>query len=110
VLAARGFDGVDAEKHEGAAEKFEPRAAFAEKENAETGRRDGEQVRERGKLGGFEVAKEPVVEKIGQRGAEEASVNDADPGLPRNDAPMPKEAEGGRFVEGDREDEQRSRR
>ena len=52
-------------------------------------------------MGGFEVAKETEVEKIGESGAEESGVGHARPGLPRDGAPSLQQVDGGGLLDGD---------
>src|SRR5260221_14567721 len=90
----------------GGAEEFGPGATFDEEENAEDGGGDGEQVGEGAKLGGFEVAEEPEVEEVGERGAEDGGEGEAGPGEPWDGLPVGERAEGGGAGDGDGKNEE----
>jgi len=105
---AGGFDVEHAGQGEGGAEEFEPGAAFAEEDDAETGGGDGEEIGEGRELRGFEIAKQPVVKEVGERGTEERHVKHAGPGLPMDGAPVVERAENEGAIDGDGKDEERS--
>jgi len=87
LVVAGGFDPVDPEKGEDAAEELLPGTSLAQEEDAQGRGRDRQQVGEASKLGGFEVTKEPEIKEIGQRRAEESRVHHTNPGLPGDKAP-----------------------
>jgi len=59
-------------------------------------------------LGDFEIAKQPVVEKVGERGTEQAHVEHAGPGGPRNGAPIFERPESDSALNGDGKNEKRA--
>src|SRR5208337_2021558 len=108
LAAAGGFDVVDAGECEEAAEEFEPGAALTEEEDAEGGSGDGQEIGERGELRGFEVMQNPIVESVGDGGAEQGHVQHAGPDRPGKGAPMGEGAEKNGALYGDGENEERA--
>ena len=106
LAGAGGFDPIEAEEGEGAAQEFGPGAAFAEEEDAQGGSGDREEIGEGGKLRSLEETEKPEVEEIGECGAEKAGVEDAGPSLPRDGAPVGERAECHGAVDGDGEKEE----
>ena len=106
LAGAGGFDPVEAEESQGAAEEFGPGAAFAEEKDAKCGCGDGEQIGEGGELGGFEEAEKPEVEEISESGAEESGEGDAGPGLPGDGEPVGEGTNGDGAEDGDGEEDE----
>ena len=106
--AAGGFDPVEAEEGEETAEEFEPGAALAEEDDAESGGGDGKEIREAGELGSFEIAEEPEVKDIRESRAEEGGVDQAEPTLPRDVAEISGKAKGVSLLDRDGKDEERT--
>src|SRR5271157_4076540 len=106
LAAAGGFDVVDAGEGEEAAEEFEPGAAFAQEEDAEGGAEKGQEIGERGELGGFKKTEDPEVEHVCDGGAEQGHVHHADPNLPGDGEPVVGGADENDAMDGDGENDE----
>lgn len=105
-MRAGGFDVVDGGKGEEGAEEFEPGAAFAEEDDAESGGGNGEEIGKSGELRGFEITESPEIEDVGNGGTEEGHVHHADPHGPRDGAPMGEGAEEDGAMDGERKNDE----
>lgn len=103
LAVAAGLYPVDAGEGESSAYELSDGATFAEKDNAQDGGGDGQEITKGHELGDFQVAQEPKIKQIGEDGTEKRHVEQADPSSGGNGAPVGERSDGASTVNGDRQ-------